>query len=105
MGDAAQGQGGGPDGGAAAGVGVGVGAGLGIMMPGMLARSLGTELAGAPAATVTCAGCQAAVAADSRFCPRCGRQLATVARCTRCQAELPAGARFCSACGQAVTGA
>jgi predicted amidophosphoribosyltransferase len=52
----------------------------------------------------SCPGCQAAVAADSRFCPRCGRQLVTVARCTRCQAELPAGARFCPACGQAVTG-
>lgn len=104
MGDAAQGHGG-PDGGAAAGVGVGVGAGLGMMMPGMLARSLGADLAGAPAAATSCPGCQSPVAADSRFCPRCGRQLATAARCARCQAELPAGARFCSACGQAVPGA
>jgi predicted amidophosphoribosyltransferase len=53
---------------------------------------------------VTCPGCQAAVAADSRFCPRCGRQLAATARCARCQAELPGGACFCSACGQAVAG-
>ena len=105
MGDAAQGHGAGVDGGAAAGVGVGVGAGLGMMMPGMLAKSLGTDLAGTPAATVSCPGCQSAVAADSRFCPRCGRQLATATRCARCQAELPAGARFCSACGQAVPGA
>jgi membrane protease subunit (stomatin/prohibitin family) len=104
MGDAAQGHGGGAEG-AAAGVGVGVGAGLGMMMPGMIARSLGTDVAGAPVATVSCPGCQSAVAADSRFCPRCGRQLATTTRCARCQADLPAGARFCSACGQAVTGA
>ena len=32
---------------------------------------------------VTCPGCQAAVAADSRFCPRCGRQIATTTRCAR----------------------
>jgi membrane protease subunit (stomatin/prohibitin family) len=106
MGDAAQGHGGGLDGGAAAGVGVGVGAGLGMMMPGMLAKSLGADLAGAAVATtVSCPGCQSAVAADSRFCPRCGRQIATATRCARCQSELPTGARFCSACGQAVFGA
>jgi membrane protease subunit (stomatin/prohibitin family) len=105
MGDAAQGTGGGLGGGAAAGVGVGVGAGLGMMMPGMLAKSLGVEPAASPAApVVTCPGCQSAVAADSRFCPRCGRQLAATTRCPRCQAELPGGARFCSACGQAVAG-
>ena len=105
MGDAAQGHGAGLDGGAAAGVGVGVGAGLGMMMPGMLAKSLGADPAGAAVATVSCPGCQSAVAADSRFCPRCGRQIATATRCARCQAELPAGARFCAACGQAVPGA
>ena len=43
MGDAAQGGAGGLGNGAAAGVGVGVGAGLGMWMPGMLAKSLGTE--------------------------------------------------------------
>ncbi|HEX7785722.1 MAG TPA: zinc ribbon domain-containing protein, partial [Methylomirabilota bacterium] len=94
--------------GAAAGVGVGVGAGLGMMMPGMLARSLGAEPV-APAAAavgpiVTCPGCHSAVAADSHFCPRCGRRLAPNARCARCHAELTGGARFCSACGQAVPG-
>ncbi|HME95888.1 MAG TPA: SPFH domain-containing protein, partial [Methylomirabilota bacterium] len=104
MGDAAQGHGGGGNG-AAAGVGVGVGAGLGMMMPGMLARTLGAP-ATAPAAApiVTCPGCQSAVAADSQFCPRCGRRLAATARCARCHAELTGGARFCSACGQAVPG-
>jgi membrane protease subunit (stomatin/prohibitin family) len=105
MGDAAQGSGGGLGGGAAAGVGVGVGAGLGMMMPGMLAKSLGTEPAAAPArAVITCPGCQSAVASDSHFCPRCGRQLAATARCSRCQSELPGGARFCASCGQAVPG-
>jgi predicted amidophosphoribosyltransferase len=84
---------------------VGVGAGLGMMMPGMLAKSLGVEPAAGPiTSVVTCPGCQSAVAADSRFCPRCGRQLAATTRCARCQAELPGGARFCSACGQAVAG-
>jgi membrane protease subunit (stomatin/prohibitin family) len=102
MGDAAQGQGGGLGNGAAAGVGVGVGAGLGMMMPGMLAKSLGTEAAAPASAVITCPGCQSAVAADSRFCSRCGRQLAAAARCSRCQTELPGGARFCASCGQAV---
>jgi membrane protease subunit (stomatin/prohibitin family) len=104
MGDAAQGHAG-VDGGAAAGVGVGVGAGLGMMMPGMLAKSLGAEPAAAPArAVITCPSCQSAVASDSHFCPRCGRQLAATARCSRCQSELPGGARFCASCGQAVPG-
>src|SRR5262249_51678633 len=68
MGDAATQGGGALGGGAAAGVGVGVGAGLGMMMPGMLAKSVGT----AAAATIACPSCQTAIAADSRFCPRCG---------------------------------
>jgi membrane protease subunit (stomatin/prohibitin family) len=109
MGDAAQGGGGSQGNGAAAGVGVGVGAGLGMMMPGMLAKTLGAESSApaSPAASsvVTCPGCHSAVAGESRFCPRCGRQLAAAARCARCHTELSGGARFCSACGQAVPGA
>ena len=85
--------------GAGAGMGVGVGAGLGMMLPGMLGKALGAE----PAAhTIACPGCQAAVAADSRFCPRCGRQLTAARACVRCQAALPTDARFCPSCGQAV---
>ncbi|HEY7521422.1 MAG TPA: SPFH domain-containing protein [Methylomirabilota bacterium] len=94
MGDAAAGAGGG----AAAGMGVGVGAGLGILLPGMLGKTLGAEPG---AATITCPGCQAVVARDSRFCSRCGRQLAAPRACARCQAALPADARFCPSCGQA----
>lgn len=103
MGDVA--TSGGVGSGAAAGVGVGVGAGLGMMLPGMLGRNPGVEPAGpasAPA-TIACPGCQAVVARDSRFCPRCGRQLAVTGQCTRCQADLPADARFCASCGQAVS--
>jgi membrane protease subunit (stomatin/prohibitin family) len=103
MGDVA--TGGGVGGGAAAGVGVGVGAGLGMMLPGMLGRNPGGEPAGPAStpATIACPGCQAVVARDSRFCPRCGRQLAVTRRCTRCQADLPTDARFCASCGQAVS--
>ena len=99
MGDAATSGAGGT---AAAGMGVGLGAGVGMLLPGMLGKTFGAS----PAAngTVTCAGCQTAVAADSKFCPRCGRQLVAVARkCARCQADLPTDARFCPACGQAVS--
>jgi RNA polymerase subunit RPABC4/transcription elongation factor Spt4 len=77
---------------------VGVGAGLGILLPGMLGKTLGAEPG---AATITCPGCQAVVARDSRFCSRCGRQLAAPRACARCQAALPADARFCPSCGQA----
>ena len=78
------GGGGGVGNGAAAGVGVGVGAGLGMMMPGMLAKSLGTEPAAAPArAVITCPGCQSAVASDSHFCPRC--QLNLRPNCPQCR--------------------
>jgi membrane protease subunit (stomatin/prohibitin family) len=98
MGDAA--TSGGAGSGAAAGMGVGVGAGLGFLLPGMLGKTLGAEPA-ANAATITCPGCQAVVARDSRFCSRCGRQLVVARVCGRCQAALPADARFCPACGQA----
>ena len=97
MGDAATAAGG-----AAGGMGVGVGAGLGILLPGMLGKALGAEPAATGAATIVCASCQAVVARDSRFCPRCGRQL-TAKKCARCQADLPTDARFCPSCGQAVT--
>jgi len=98
MGDAATAAGGS----AAGGLGLGAGAGLGILLPGMLGKALAGEPAVATgAATIVCAGCQAVVARDSRFCPRCGRQLAAK-KCARCQADLPTDARFCPACGHAV---
>ena len=92
--------------GAAAGMGVGVGAGLGMILPGMLGKSLSAEpvpasTAAAPG-TVACPGCQGLVASDSRFCPRCGRQLVVVRKCPRCQADLATDARFCPSCGQAI---
>lgn len=86
--------------GAGAGMGVGLGAGVGMMLPGMLGKTLGSEPA--VASMSTCPGCQAAIARDSKFCPRCGRQLAVARKCTRCQADLPADAHFCPSCGQAV---
>jgi membrane protease subunit (stomatin/prohibitin family) len=97
MGDAA--TSGGLGGGAGAGLGVGVGAGIGMMLPGMLGKALGAE----PTATMPCPGCQAAIARDSRFCPRCGRQLTVARQCARCHADLPTDARFCSSCGQAAS--
>jgi predicted amidophosphoribosyltransferase len=76
-----------------------------MMMPGMLAGTLGARATGPTVASiVTCPGCHSAVAADSQFCSRCGRRLGATARCARCHAELTGGARFCSACGQAVPG-
>ena len=98
MGDAATAAGGS----AAGGLGMGVGAGLGILLPGMLGKPLGAEPAPATgAAAIVCPGCQTVVARDSRFCARCGRQLAAN-KCARCQADLPTDARFCPSCGRAV---
>ena len=48
-----------------------------------------------------CSGCQQPVPAQARFCPHCGKALASPA-CPRCHTPLPPQARFCSACGQAL---
>jgi membrane protease subunit (stomatin/prohibitin family) len=84
----------GDSGAAAGGMGLGVGAGIGMMIPGMLARGVA-----GPGGTMTCPDCHSELAADSRFCPRCGKQLVVVRRCPKCSEELPANARFCSRCG------
>ncbi len=99
MGDAASSGGEGGAGAAAAGgMGIGVGAGLGMMIPGMLARSVGGGTTGV-AEKVQCSKCHNEVPANSRFCQNCGAQLFVMNRCPECQAELPAEASFCSNCG------
>lgn len=107
MGDAASGGGGegsGAGAAAAGGMGVGVGAGLGMMIPGMLARSVGPGAAGAAATAemLSCPGCHNEVLPDSRFCQNCGTQLVRMNRCENCSAELPVEARFCSECGHRI---
>jgi membrane protease subunit (stomatin/prohibitin family) len=98
MGDAASSGGTGGAGAAAAGgMGIGVGAGLGMMIPGMLAKSVGGGTA--TAEMFQCPKCHNEVPAGSRFCQNCGTQLVIQNKCPECQTELPAEAKFCSSCG------
>ena len=48
-----------------------------------------------------CSGCHRPVPAQARFCPHCGKALASPT-CPRCHNPLPPQARFCGACGQMV---
>jgi len=106
MGDAASSSGGGGGAGAAAagGMGVGVGAGLGMMIPGMLARSVGTPSASATGTIemLQCPKCHNEVTPDSMFCQNCGTHLVVMNRCQDCGTELPAEAKFCSNCGSEI---
>src|SRR5579862_8705121 len=49
------------------------------------------------ATTKACAGCQAAIAADARFCPQCGAPQALA--CAACGHVNAAGSKFCAQCG------
>ncbi len=89
---AAGGSGGGE---AAAGMGMGVGAGLGMMIPGMIAAK-GRDTGSSAAA---CPECRLPLPADARFCPGCGKEIATL-RCPSCGGTAPRGARFCPLCGK-----
>jgi membrane protease subunit (stomatin/prohibitin family) len=51
-------------------------------------------------AQITCPNCHAQIAANSRFCPECGYNLATKPTCPNCHAEVAPGAKFCPNCGQ-----
>src|SRR5690348_9234953 len=48
---------------------------------------------------ISCAGCGAANASDSRFCGSCGTALATTVTCQSCGRDNPAAQRFCNQCG------
>lgn len=107
MRDAARGGTGGEGGGAAAaGMGMGVGAGMGMMMPGMMFQTMQgltaaqTEQKIQETGKMDCPHCQSPIAADSRFCPKCGEQLVVVKRCPNCGKNVDAEAKFCSECGQ-----
>ncbi len=49
------------------------------------------------ATTKTCPGCQAEIAAGSRFCPQCGAPQSLA--CASCGHANPPGSRFCAQCG------
>jgi class 3 adenylate cyclase/predicted ATPase/RNA polymerase subunit RPABC4/transcription elongation factor Spt4 len=49
------------------------------------------------ATTKACAGCQAAIPTDARFCPQCGAPQALA--CAACGHVNAAGSKFCAQCG------
>jgi membrane protease subunit (stomatin/prohibitin family) len=89
--------------------GLGLGAGIGMMMPQMIAGTMGRPgvpgAAGAPAGpapavpTITCPGCNAAIPAGSKFCSNCGKAVPTGPTCPKCNAAIDPTAKFCAACG------
>ena len=91
-------QGGG--GAAAQGMGLMAGMGLGQMLPGMIIDA--TSPKAPPKGTVFCAGCHNDMAADSRFCPKCGKPAVVTIRCLKCAADLQPDSRFCGKCGTPV---
>ncbi len=46
-----------------------------------------------------CGACGAHAEPGARFCPDCGKTLASPAACAKCGTDLPSGSRFCAACG------
>lgn len=101
IGDAANNQGVAGD---AAGAGVGLGAGLGIgqAMAGAISGANAPQQREAPSATKSCPNCKAMIAADSKFCPECGTNLAGVT-CAKCGSANQPGAKFCSTCGNSLS--
>jgi len=95
---------------AGSGASLGLGAGFGMMMPQMVAGAMagqqpgapqpgGGAPAAAPAPTVACPKCQAAIPQGAKFCSSCGNAMPAPAACSKCQMPLPPGAKFCASCG------
>ena len=84
------------------GAGMGLGAGLGMGGAfGQMASQMGQFLNTSPtAASRACPKCGKACG-EGRFCPSCGASLAP--GCPHCGAEIAADARFCSKCGKPIS--
>ena len=84
------------------GAGMGLGAGLGMggafgQMASQMGQFLNTSPTGAPRACPKCGK----ACGDGCFCPFCGASLAP--GCPHCGAEIAADARFCSKCGKPIS--
>jgi ribosomal protein L40E len=53
----------------------------------------------APSAGSVCATCGAPIAANAKFCTKCGSKQPEKRVCPQCGAEVPAGSAFCMGCG------
>ncbi len=87
---------------AQSGAGLGLGAGIAMLAPGFLSRAFApdqTNLKPSDIPTVTCPKCGIDTPAESRYCYKCGYQLAVERRCSSCSREVLADAKFCPFCG------
>ncbi len=82
--------------------GFGLGAGVAMMAPGFLSRAFApdqTDLRPASIPTVNCPKCGVGTPADSRYCYKCGYQIAIEERCPKCSREIISEAKYCPFCG------
>jgi membrane protease subunit (stomatin/prohibitin family) len=103
MRDMAQQEGGG---GGAMGLGAGAGMGLGMaqqMAQQMMQAQQPGEAAPA-AATIACPKCGQQTPVGAKFCSNCGEKIEAAAGgfCSNCGAQLKPGSKFCNECGQQV---
>lgn len=53
-------------------------------------------------AVASCPHCEAPLASKVKFCPECGKEIATEAKCASCGNKLERGQKFCGSCGAKV---
>ena len=85
-----------------AGAGMGVGMGVGMMMPGYLSKAFASDqkdLEEGPLPTVQCPECLSFTPESSRFCYKCGHQMAPMNMCPECSKVVPVHAKYCMQCG------
>ena len=96
--------GGGPDGSSPAesGAGLGLGAGIAMMAPGFLSKAFApehTDLKPTNVPTIACPKCGIDTPEDSRYCYKCGYQIAVEKRCPNCGGKVMGKFKFCANCG------
>ena len=86
-----------PSGAGLAGAGVGLGAG--VTMGNAMMDSLKDVKDEPKQNLTTCPNCGNKIPSTSKFCPECGKQLATSKFCPECGAKVAANSKFCNECG------
>jgi len=87
------------------GLELGAGMGMGQVLASTMRETLSQPVRheSGSAELIVCPHCHANVPAGSRFCPNCGKTLATQAQlvaCPKCGTANPADSRFCTNCGE-----
>ena len=88
------------------GAGFGMGAGVAMMAPGFLSKAFApehTNLKPYDIPTLECPKCGIDTPADSRYCYKCGYQIAVENRCGNCGHKLSGKSNFCAFCGLDLT--